>query len=189
MAAVQLAKRHQLGVQHQHHISLLDLWSPSRNQQIKTDHDNRLRETAILEATKLGEDIGTADAAMRISQRLMRGGLDRCIFDNDWKKLIRNHLQKLDEVRSMRNTDINMLTLYHCLLWKTGVGWTYARTVKELTVEHAYHPKILVALKDRMCSTTKMSAESLEDLGLEDLEADFSALLGSVENWNVVGIL
>ena len=189
MAAVQLAKRHQLGVQHQHPISLLDLWSPSRNQQIKTDHDNRLRETAILEAMKLGEDIGTADAAMRISQRLMRCGLDRCIFDNEWKKLIRNHLQKLDEVRSMRNTDINMLTLYHCLLWKTGVGWTYARTVKELAVEHAYHPKILVALKDRMCSTTKMSAESLEDLGLEDLEADFSALLGSVENWNVVGIL
>ena len=138
---------------------------------------------------KLGEDVGTADAAMRISQRLMRCGLDRCIFDNEWKKLIRNHLQKLDEVRSMRNTDINMLTLYHCLLWKTGVGWTYARTVKELTVEHAYHPKILVALKDRMRSTTKMSAESLEDLDLEDLEADFSALLGSVEHWNVVGIL
>ena len=138
---------------------------------------------------KLGEDVGTADAAMRISQRLMRCGLDRCIFDKDWKKLIRNHLQKLDEVRSMRNTDIKLLTLYHCLLWKTGVGWTYARTVKELAVEHAYHPKILVALKDRMCSTTMMSAESLEDLYLEDLEADFSALLGSVENWNVVGIL
>ena len=138
---------------------------------------------------KLGEDVGTVDAAMRISQRLMRCELYRCIFDKDWKKLIRKHLQKLDEVTSMRNTDINMLTLYHCLLWKTGVGWTYARSLKELAVAHAYHPKILIALKDRMCSTTKMSAESLEDLDLEDLEADFSALLGSVEHWNVVGIL
>ena len=138
---------------------------------------------------KLGEDVGTVDAMMRISQKLMRGGLDRCIFDKDWRKLIRNHLQKLDEVTSLRSTDINMLTLYHCLLWKTGNGWTYARSFKELGVAHAYHPKILVALKDRMCSTTKMSSDSLADLDLENLDADFSALLGSVEHWKVVGIL
>ena len=186
--AVQLAKRHQLGVQHQHPVSLLDLWSPSRNLQYTTDHDKRLRETAILEAMKLDNDVGAVESVIHISRKLMHSGLARCIFDKDWRKLICNRLRQLDEVMSMRNTDFKMLTLYHCLLWKTGDGWTYARSSKELAVAHAYHPKILVTMKDRMCSTTKMSTESLEDLNLENLEADFSAVLGSAEHWNVVGI-
>ena len=144
---------------------------------------------AIQEAMKLGEDVGTVDAVMSISQGLMRCGLDRCTFDKDWKKVFHNHLGKLDEVTSLRNTDINMLTLYHCLLWKTGDGWTYVRSLKEMAVTHAYHPRILVALKDRMCSTTTIFAESLEELDLETLDEDCAALLGSAEHWSVVGVL
>ena len=138
---------------------------------------------------KLDGAADTVDAVMHISERLMRCGLEQCNFDKDWKKLIRKQLGQVDKVTLLTNLQVNVLILYHCLLWKTGDGWTYARSVKELKVANPYHPKILVALKDRMCSTTQLKAESLEDFNLETLDADFASLLGSVEDWKVIGIL
>ena len=137
----------------------------------------------------IAEDVSTMDAVMQITERLVSLGLERCNFDKEWSKAICKQLKDLEEVANHENKDVKRLTLYHCLLWKTGGGWTYARSIKEMGVTYAYHPKILLALKDQMSSATEISCKSLEDFEQETLEPEFSALLGSTEQWTVIGIL
>lgn len=154
-----------------------------------TEQEKLLRDRAISEAANLDNNTRPIDAVMHIVEKLMRRGLQHCKFDPEWKKLIRTLLGKLEEVNLLSSGDMDKLVRYHHLLWKTGEGWTYARSLREMNMSDAYHPKILIALKDSMSSTTLMACERLDEFSEEVMEGEFAALIGSVEDWKIVGIL
>lgn len=142
-----------------------------------------------MEAKKLDNHTNTIDAVIHIAERLMRCGLQHCKFDPEWKRLIRTLLGKLEGVNMLRSGDIDKLVRYHHLLWKTGEGWTYTRSLREMSMTDAYQPRILTALEDNMSSITQMSCESLDDFETDTMEGEFSALIGSVEDWKVISII
>ena len=154
-----------------------------------TEQEKLLRDRAIIEAAKLDNNTSPIDAVMHIVEKLMRCGLQHCKFDPEWKKLFRTLLGEMEEVSLLSRRDIDKLVRYHHLLWKTGEGWTYARSLREMNISNAYHPKILIALKDSMSSTTLMANERLDEFNEEVMEGEAAALIGSAEDWKIVGIL
>ena len=128
MAVVQLAKKHQIGTERAHPISLIDMWSPSTL--LPTENEMQLRERAIFEAAQLRSDVSTVNAAVFICGKLKQR-LEACELDKDWNKVFRSQLTGIEGVEP---GNIELLVRYHTVLRKTSKGWTYARSVQEMVV-------------------------------------------------------
>ena len=184
--AVQLAQRHQVGEEPIHPPSLLDIWSPGGL--LPTENEERTRQCLIREAANVRSDVSTVDALVYISGRLRRQ-LEACKMDNDWAKVFRKELTKLEGVVP---GNLNLLVQYHTLMQKTGRGWTYARSVKEMVVTDPYHPKILTSLRDHMTSRTQLMCESLDNYDPDkgQLDENLAAMIGSGnKDFKQIGIL
>ena len=177
---------HQLGTEPIHPPSLLDMWSPG--QLTPTEHEERVREHIIKEAANIRPNVSTVDALTYISGRLRRQ-LQGCQTDTDWAKVFRKQLTMYEGIS---RENLHLLVQYHSVLQKTGRGWTYARSVKEMSVTDPYHPKILTSLRDHMTSTTQLLCESLDDYdpteGMLD-ESLAATVASSNEDFKQIGIL
>ena len=186
MAVVELARKHQIGTERVHPISLIDMWSPST--MLPTENEMQLRERAILEAAQLCDDVNTVDAVMSICGKLKRR-LEACELDKDWTKVFRLQLTGIEGVAS---GNIELLVRYHTILRKTSKGWTYARSVEEMVVTDPYHPKILASLRGCMSSSTQLLCEKLDDYNPEDahMEEGLAGIIKSnVDDYKQIGIL
>ena len=171
-----------------HPVSLLDIWSPKGL--MPDEHEMRLRDLALQEAGKLPEDCSTVDAVLIISERLRPGGLEQCKIDIAWRRLLHRHLSQLEEVSSKRGLDVNILLSYHSLLWKTGQGWTYRRTLKERSVNSPYHPSFIGAFGDKTNVKTELSGETFWSLDLEsNLHHSLAEVVGTYDDWKEIGLL
>ena len=165
---------------------MLDIWSPGGL--LPTEDEDRLRECFIKEAKKVNSNVSTVDALVYISGGLRRQ-LEACKLDKDWAKVFRIELTKHDGVGP---ENLDLLVQYHTLLQKTGHGWTYARSVKEMVVTDPYHPKILTSLRDHMTCITQLMGESLDHYDPDNGQLDDSleAMVGSRDNdFKQIGIL
>ena len=179
----------QVDTDHVHPVSLLDIWSPKG---LVPDHrEMRWRELVWKETGKLPVDCSTLDAVLMICDKLKAYGFNSCEIDVGWRKLLHQQLRQLDEVTSrMDDLDVNILLRYHCLLWKTGEGWTYQRTPKERSVHSAYHPSIIGAFGDRTNVRTEMGGERFWSLDLDGgLDPSLAATTGTNEGWKEIGLL
>ena len=184
--AVQMARKHQVGLEPIHPLSLLDIWSPGGL--LPSENEEHLRECLIKEAANVHSDVSTVDALVYISGRLRRQ-LEACKMDKDWAKVFSMELKKLEGVLP---GNLDLLVQYHVLLRKTGRGWTYVRSVKEMSVTDAYHPKILTSLRDHMTSRTQLMCESLDNYDPDEgkLDESLAAMVGSGhQDFKQIGIL
>ena len=187
MDVVQLAKRHQIGTERVHPISLIDVWSPMTL--LPTENEMHLRERAILEAAQLSDDVSTVHAVIFVCGKLKRR-LETCELDKDWTKVFRSQLTGIEGVVP---GNIELLVRYHTILRKTCKGWTYARSVQEMAVMDPYHPRILASLRDCMSSSTQLLCEKLDDYDPDDghLEESLAGIIKSddVGDYKQIGIL
>ena len=184
--AVQMARKHQVGMEPIHPLSLLDIWSPGGL--LPSENEEHLRECLIREAANVHSDVSTVDALVYISGRLRRQ-LEACKMDKDWAKVFSMELKKLEGVLP---GNLDLLVQYHVLLRKTGRGWTYVRSVKEMSVTDAYHPKVLTSLRDHMTSRTQLMCESLDNYDPDEgkLDESLAAMVGSGhQDFKQIGIL
>ena len=147
-----------------------------------------MRQHIIKEAANVRPDVTTVEALTYVSGRLLRQ-LQGCQMDKDWPDVFRKELTKLEGVCP---ENLDLLVQYHSVLRKTGQGWTYARSVKEMAVTDPYHPKILSSLGSPMSSTTQLLCERLDafDPPAGHLDASLAATVGSdVEDFKQIGIL
>lgn len=86
-AVVELAKRHQVGLEPAHPVSLFDIWSPNRL--LPTEREMLVRKKAIVEAAKASNNASNLDAVKHVCTRLRRH-LEACSLDQDWAKVFRS---------------------------------------------------------------------------------------------------
>ena len=108
---------------------------------------------AVEHAAGLPQDHDAVDVIIAIYERLKQYGIEHYTIEDDWQRLIRTQIGKLD---MRREVDANILIRYHCLLWKTSKGWTYQRTPAEMKVDSAYNPTTLAVFGDQTESTIQL---------------------------------
>ena len=184
---IETAKEVQTGNGRVHPVSLLDIWSPPGL--MPTPNEERMRSLAVQHAACLPQDHDTIEIIIAVYEKLKQCGIELCTIDSDWQRLLRTQICKLD--LSSREIDANKLIRYHCLLWKTGKGWTYQRTPAEMSVDRAYHPTTLAIFADQTKSTTQLSGEKLEVLDLTEgcLDAGLASVIGNYCDWKEIGLM
>ena len=184
---VDIAKKTQVGNGRVHPVSLLDIWSP--HGLMPTPTEASMRVLAVQYAAELPLDYAAIDVIINVYERLKPHGIESYTIEAEWQRILWAQLGKLDDLR--REVDANKLIRYHCLLWKTGQGWTYRRTPAEMNVDGAYHPTTLAVFGDRTDSTTQLSGEKLEGLNLTDegLDAGLASVTGNYGDWKEIGLM
>ena len=180
-----MALKWQVDSDHLHPVSLLDIWSPKGL--VPDQRESHMRSLAEKEAGKLPDDCSPVDAILAICETLKPHGLEQCKIDDGWRKLLSQQLGELEELGSRRN----ILLSYHSLLWKTGQGWTYQRTLKERFVHNPYHPAILGVFGDKTIVKTELYGERLESLDLTKggLHHSLAGTTGTHDDWKEIGLL
>ena len=188
VAIVEIAKQVQVGNGRVHPVSLLDLWSPTGL--MPSPNEERMRYLAVQHAAYLPQDHDAIEVIIAVYEKLKQYGIEHYTIDTDWQRLVRTQIGKLD-LSLRREVDANKLIRYHCLLWKTGQGWTYQRTPEEMNVDSAYHPTTLAVFADQTNSTTQLSGEKLEGLDLNEgsLDAGLASVIGNCCDWKEIGLM
>ena len=183
-----MAKKVQVGNGRVHPVSLLDIWSPPGLMPSPTAE--RMRALAVQHAACLPQDHDATEVIIAVYEKLKPYGIEHYTIDADWQRLVRTQIGKLD-LSFRREVDANILIRYHCLLWKTGQGWTYQRTPAEMSVDSAYHPTTLGVFADQTNSTTQLSGEKLEGLDLTEgcIDAGVASVTGSYCDWKEIGLM
>ena len=186
---LQMVKKSQVDSDHVHPVSLVDIWSPMGL--VPEQWELQMRSLAEQEARKLPEECSTVDAVLIICEGLKPRGLKQCKIDVDWRSLLYHQLTQLEEVTSRTSLEVNILLNYHCLLWKTGQGWTYQRTPKEASVHSPYHPAIIGVFGDKTFVKTELCGERLESLDLTEggLHHSLADTIGTYDDWKEIGLL
>ena len=187
-AVVELAKKTQVGNGRVHPVSLFDIWSPPGL--MPSPSEEQMRALTVQHAAGLPEDYDAVDVIINVYEKLKPYGIERCTIDADWQKVLWAQLGKLD-MSLRREVDANKLIRYHCLLWKTGRGWTYRRTPAEMHVDDAYHPTTLAVFGDRLDVITQLSGEKLEGLNLTEgcLGTGPASVTGNYSDWKEIGVM
>lgn len=190
-AVSQKAKRTQVNdVNCMHPVSLINIWSPLGL--LPTGPETHLRSLAVEEAAQLREDNSLMDVVKCVYEKLKPFGIHSFKIEHKWRRIIEAELAKLElALENAGDINMKMLVCYHSMLWKTGQGWTYSRTPKEMSIKSGYHPNILGTFGDVTRVETRLSGERLETLDLEvgQLDEDLAAVIGNYDNWKTIGIL
>ena len=173
-----------------HPVSLINIWSPLGL--LPTGPELHLRSLAVEVAAELPEVCPSMDVLKHIFDKLKPFKIQSLKIEHKWRRVIAAELAKLELAEEIAG-DFNMkwLVSYHSMLWKTGHGWTYQRTPKEMNIKWAYHPAALGVFGDLTCAETRLRGERLEtpDLRLGQLDEGLAAVVGNYDDWKKIGVM
>ena len=190
-AVVQIARKTQVNdAGRTYPVSLINIWSPLGL--LPTGPEKHLRSLAVEVAAELPDDSSSMDALKHVFEKLRPFKVESFKIEQKWRKLITTELAKL-EVTGGNGGDLtmDMLVCYHSMLWKTGHGWTYRRTPKEMNIKSGYLPAVLNVFADATHMDTRLSNESLETLDLRtgQVDEELAAVVGGYDDWKQIGVM
>ena len=166
--------------------SLLNMWTPDGVE--VTALEKQLRLAAVRLTQEQNNDLDAKSSIFTIIHNLMIEGLDLIEFEEGRMQDISNKLNAVVDYQYSQR-DLNLLTLYHYLIWKTGGAkkWTLIRRCSETNVI-PYLPYILEATNMHMNAECVLQGEYL-DYEDDHLSYDAGAIVKDSENWKEVNIL
>ena len=174
-----------------HPVSFINIWSPLGL--VPTGPELHLRSLAVEVAAELPEVCTSMDVLKHVFNKLKPFKMQSLKIEDKWRRLIATELAKLELTEQIADGDFNMnwLVSYHSMLWKTGQGWTYQRTPKEMNVKWAYHPAVLGVFGDVTCVETRLRGERQDtpDLRLGQLDEGLAAVVGTYDDWKKIGVM